>query len=79
MVSVGYKKGIGHTDEDEYKLFIDPDTNQLALFHHSVSENPDIDRVTWTIDELQKVNGLLVPAKMTFYPGWNPENPGDGG
>ncbi|MCZ6835543.1 MAG: hypothetical protein O7G85_07195 [Planctomycetota bacterium] len=78
VIRAGYESGIGHTDEDDYKLYIDPDTNRLALFHHSVTENADIDRVTWTIDELQDVDGLLVPAKMTFYVGWNPENPGDG-
>ena len=43
-----------------------------------MTENPDIDRVTWTFDEFQKVEGLIIPSKMTFYVGWNPENPGDG-
>ena len=59
-------------------VFIDPDTHRIALINHSVTENPDIDRVTWTFDEFQKVEGLLIPAKMTFYAGWNPDNPGDG-
>ena len=78
VVNVGYERGVGHTDEDDYVVFIDPDTHRIALINHSVTENPDIDRVTWTFDEFQKVEGLLIPAKMTFYAGWNPDNPGDG-
>lgn len=34
--------------------------------------------MTWTFDEWQEVEGLLVPAQMTFYAGWNPDDPGDG-
>ena len=78
VVNVGYERGIGHTDEDDYVVFVDSDTNRIALIHHSVTENPDIDRVTWTFDEWQEVEGLLIPAQMTFYAGWNPDNPGDG-
>ncbi len=78
VVNVGYERGIGHSDEDDYAVFIDPDTSRIALIHHSVTENPDIDRVTWTFDEWQEVEGLFVPAQMTFYAGWNPDDPGDG-
>ena len=76
-MQVNYDRGIGYT-EDDYTLFIDPETDRLALFNHAVNENPDIDRVTWTMDEYQEVSGLLVPARMTFYPGWNPDDPGEG-
>jgi hypothetical protein len=68
VLNVSYGDGIGHTAEDEYQLFIDPESNQLALINHSVTET-GVERVTWTFDEWQEVNGLLVPAKMTFYPG----------
>jgi hypothetical protein len=43
-----------------------------------VTEVPDVDRVTWVFNEWQEVDGLLVPALLTFYPGWNPEDPGKG-
>jgi len=77
-VNIGYKKGTGYTSKDDYVLLIDTDTDRLALIHHSVTENADVDRVTWVFDEWQEVDGLLVPAQLTFYPGWNPENPGEG-
>ncbi|MCH7547572.1 MAG: hypothetical protein IID30_14315 [Planctomycetes bacterium] len=75
VVNVSYKPGVGYTSEDEFTVFINPETDRIALIHHSVTENPDIDRVTWTFDEFQEVEGLLLPAKMTFYAGWNPDNP----
>lgn len=77
-VNIGYQKGTGYTSKDDYVLLIDPQTDRLALIHHSVTENPDVDRVTWVFDEWQEVDDLLVPARLTFYPGWNPENPGEG-
>jgi len=77
-VNIGYKKGTGYTSKDDYVLLIDPDTDRLALIHHSVTEVPDVDRVTWVFNEWQEVDGLLVPALLTFYPGWNPEDPGEG-
>lgn len=77
-VSIGYKKGTGYTSKDDYVLLIDPDTDRLALIHHSVTENADVERVTWVFDEWQEVEGLLVPAVLTFYPGWNPDESGEG-
>ncbi len=76
-VHVGYVSDTGHSSEDDYILFIDPETNRLALINHSVTEI-GLERVTWVFDEWQEVNGLVVPSRMTFYQGWNPENPGDG-
>lgn len=78
VVQVRYETGVGHTSEDDYIVFIDPETNRLALIHHAVTESPDVERVTWVFDEWQQVNGLTIPARMTFYGGWNPENPGQG-
>jgi len=77
LVKIGYESGIGHTEEDEYSLFIDLDTDRLALINHSVTEI-GLERVTWVFDEWQQVDGLLIPAKMTFHDGWNPNDPGDG-
>lgn len=78
VANVGYKRGTGYTSSDDYVLLIDPVTDRLALIHHSVTEVPDVDRVTWVFNEWQEVDGLLVPALLTFYPGWNPEDPGEG-
>ncbi len=77
VVQIGYESGVGHSDEDDFTLFIDPDTDRLALINHSVTET-GIERVTWVFDEWQQVDGLLIPAKMTFHPGWSPDDPGEG-
>jgi hypothetical protein len=76
-VQARFAEGIGHSNEDDYNLFIDPKTNRLAIINHSVTEI-GIDRVTWTFDEWQWADGLLVPARVTYYEGWNPDDPGDG-
>jgi len=77
VVNVGFKKGTGSTSKDDFTLFIDPETDLLALIHHSVSEI-GVDRVTWVFDEWQEVDGLLIPARLTYYPGRNPDDPGEG-
>ncbi len=77
-LEIGYKTGTGYTSKDKYEVFIDKETNHIALLNNTVSEIPDVEIVTWSFNEWQTVDGLLVPAKLTFRPGWNPENPGDG-
>jgi len=78
VLHVSYDRGTGYTSKDDYNVFVDPRTDRVALINHSVTENPDIDRVTWVFDRWQRVDGLLVPSQMTFFAGWNPEDPGDG-
>jgi len=78
FVKAGFEKGVGHTSNDEYYVLIDPETNRVALISHTVTEVAEVERVTWVYDEWQTVNGLLIPSKLTFYPGWNPEDPGKG-
>ena len=38
VVHVGYDRGVGHSSKDDYALYIDPDTDRLALINHSVTE-----------------------------------------
>lgn len=77
LINVGYIKGTGHSSKDDYQLFLDPETNKLALINHAVTEI-GVERVTWVFNKWQNVNGLLVPSKLTFYSGWNPDDPGEG-
>ena len=73
VVRATYDKGVGYTPDDDYVLFINPQSSRLKLIHHSVTElgNP-AKRVTWVFDEWQEINGLVVPKKMTFHDHWNP-------
>lgn len=77
LITVGYNKGTGHTSKDDFHLLLDPESNKLALINHSVTEI-QVERVTWVFNEWQDVNGLLIPSKLTFYSGWNPDDPGKG-
>jgi hypothetical protein len=77
VVQVSYPSGTGYSSKDDYTLFIDPETDRLGLIHHSVTET-GVKRVTWVFDEWQNVEGLHVPARMTLYMGWNPDDPGEG-
>lgn len=72
MVKAAYKAGTGYTAKDDYILLIEPDTHLLKLIHHSVTEPSNkVERVTWVFDEWQRVSGLLIPKRMTFYGGWS--------
>ena len=77
VLNAAYDDGTGYTAKDDYNLFIDPATKRLALINHSVTET-GIERVTWEFPEWQTVNGLLVPAKLVFYPGFDANPKGDG-
>ena len=70
IAGVRYATGIGHSCEDDYAVIIDPGTNRPALIQHSVTASADVDRVTCPFDEWQRVSGLSVPARLTFYAAW---------
>lgn len=76
LVRLGYDDGVGDVN-DVYELFFDRQTHRLAVINHSV-KGAGIERVTWTFDRWQEVDGLLVPRVMTFRAGWNPDAPGEG-
>ena len=74
-VNIGYKKGTGYTSKDDYVLLIDPDTDRLALIHHSVTEIPDVDRVTWVFDEWQEVDGPFSTCNSNILSRLEPTRP----
>ena len=73
VYQITFAKDVGHSSRDEYVAYVDPQTHRLALIHHTVSEKPGVDRVTWTFDQWQEESGLIIPAKMSFIPGWDPD------
>ena len=77
VLNAAYHDGTGYTSKDDYNLFIDPATKRLGLINHSVTET-GVARVTWEFPEWQTVNGLLVPAKLVFYPGFDANPKGEG-
>lgn len=77
VITAAYDNGTGYSAKDDYDLYIDPATKRLALINHSVTET-GIERVTWEFPEWQTVDGLLVPARLVFYPGFDANPKGDG-
>jgi len=77
VLNVTFTSGVGHSDKDNYQVYIDPSTNRVALINHNVTEIYDEKtRVTWVYDAYIPVgnSGLVLPSKLAFYQGWS-ENP----
>ncbi|MEO0586401.1 MAG: hypothetical protein AAF078_02065 [Planctomycetota bacterium] len=72
-INVGYETGVGASSEDAYQLLIDPQTDRLVAINHSVTEI-GVERVTWGYPQWQETDGLLVPARLEFTKGWDPQN-----
>jgi len=69
-MKVSYEKNIGASPEDEYLLYMDPETNQMAWLAYTVTygKNEKSDRFSYIkYDKWQEVNGLLLPAEMVWY------------
>ena len=77
VVKFFYEAGIGDTPDDNYVAYLDKETHVLKLVHYIVTypaftggKSPDeLERQAIVYDEWQKVNGLLVPKKVTSH-GW---------
>ena len=76
VVKIGYKEGIGEAPEDQYLLYLDPETHRLHLLLYSVtyfnSENATKYNAA-IYEDWQEVDGLWVPKKMTSHQ-WDAEN-----
>ncbi len=71
---VSYNKGVGNSPNDEYILYFDPETNQMAWLAYTVTYMDQRKNDDWhyiKYDKWQEVNGLQLPEKITW---WNVEN-----
>ena len=77
VVKFFYEAGIGDTPDDNYVAYFDKETHLLKLVHYIVTypaftggkSADELERHAIVYDEWQKVNGLLVPKKVTSQ-GW---------
>ncbi len=75
VVKIAFKKGTGDTPEDNYVLYIDPKSHQLALASYIVTfpamrkgkPISELKRHAIVFKEWQRVDGLLVPKVAPFY------------
>lgn len=75
VVKVGYKEGVGEAPEDQYLLYLDPDTHRLHLLLYSVTyfNAENATRYNAAIyEDWQEVYDLWVPRKMTSHQ-WDAE------
>jgi hypothetical protein len=71
---VSYNDGIGDSSKDEYIVYIDQKTNQMAWLAYTVTTKGQKKSNDWhyiKYDKWQEVNGLQLPEKITW---WNVEN-----
>jgi len=67
---ISFNDGIGDSPKDEYILYSDPETNQMAWLAYTVTymdgqKSDDFHYIKY--DTWQDVNGLQLPKKITWY------------
>jgi len=85
-VRITYDEGVGVSDEDDYVAFFHPETHELRLIHFvptyvGFRGNTPIEEVTrraLVFEQHQRVGGLLLPARATFYVWKNGTTQGEG-
>jgi len=65
-VRISYEPGVGLSPKDEYVAFFDQETHRLKLIHF-VPTFIGGPRRALVFEKHQRVEGLLVPSKATFY------------
>lgn len=68
-------EGVGASPKDDYRLFVDPESHRLQMIEFSVThpamqKDKPLDQALreWLVfDEWQKVDGLVLPRRATFY------------
>jgi hypothetical protein len=69
-MKVSYDANVGTSPEDEYLLFMDPETKNMAWLGYTVTygKNEKSERYNFIkYDQWQEVNGLQLPAQMVWY------------
>ncbi|GEQ85872.1 hypothetical protein ULMS_13800 [Patiriisocius marinistellae] len=69
-IKISYGTDVGDSPKDEYALYFDPSTNQMVWLGYTVTYNQGEKSDKWSFikyDKWQKVNGLMLPEKLTWY------------
>lgn len=81
-IRISYESGVGTSPKDEYFLHYDPETFRMTWLGYTVTyfSGSVSDELHWIkYDEWMDVDGLMLPAAMTFYKYENglPTTPGN--
>ncbi len=69
-IRISYDDGIGVSSKDEYFLYYDPDTNQVAWLGYTVTyrSGEKSEKVNWIrYNDWQNVDGLVLPKSLTWH------------
>tara|TARA_B100000809_G_scaffold250842_1_gene283742 strand:+ start:797 stop:1600 length:804 start_codon:yes stop_codon:yes gene_type:complete len=69
-IKVSYEGGVGESPEDEYILYYDPTTGEMAWLGYTVTYFTKEKSKTWSFikyGDWQKINGLKLPKRVTWY------------
>lgn len=67
---ISYDDGIGDSPKDEYIIYRDPETGQMAWLAYTVTYSEEINKQDFSYikyGEWQEVNGLMLPKTLTWY------------
>ncbi|RMA58611.1 DUF6503 family protein [Ulvibacter antarcticus] len=69
-VKVGYEHGIGDSPDDEYIIYLNPESNTMEWLGYTVTYGDDSKSNDWHFikyDKWEDVNGLLLPSELIWY------------
>jgi len=69
-VKIGYEDAVGWSPKDEYILYSDQETNQMAWLGYTVTGNSNKKSDRWSFIKYgawQDINGLQLPETLTWY------------
>nr|WP_321222756.1 DUF6503 family protein [uncultured Psychroserpens sp.] len=69
-IKIAYESGVGESPEDEYVLYYDPATNEMAWLSYTVTFFSKEKSKKWSYinySDWQTVNGLKLPKRLTWY------------
>ncbi len=67
---ISYQEGVGASSDDEYFIYIDPETNKMAWLGYTVtyfSQEPSSDIHWIRYDSWQNLEGLWLPEELSWY------------
>jgi hypothetical protein len=69
-IEISYEEGVGDSPDDEYRIYYDPETHQMAWLGYTVTYNDQQESDDWHYihyTKWQRVNGLLLPETLAWY------------
>lgn len=69
-VKIRFEQDVGYSPKDEYIVYYEPESYQMAWLAYTVTKGSDSTSSDWhyvKYDEWQQISGLTVPKRLTWY------------